>query len=148
MSYQPSPVPVGSKIDDPLREYLNREFRLVASALRDDSKTVFYRTSYESEHSLSAGDSANYKIGSFASNVFRISTSNTLTISGIADRVGMRERVLINVGTGVLYLKSEGTESSASFRFALPTHWQLSANASATLWYDPVSSRHRGISRT
>jgi len=141
----PGSVPL-SKEPDHLREYLGRELRRVADSLKDDAKTVFYRTSLETV-TASAGVSANWRIGK-AMNVTRVSTSNTVTITGIADTTPFRERVIFNVGTGVLVLKSEGTESSASFRFALPSTWQLSQNASVVLLYDPVSSRHRGISRT
>lgn len=145
MNYEPGPMVVDDKA---LREYLNRELKKIAASLKDSSATVFYRTSAETELSLSAGDSANYKVG-LSSNITRISTSNTVTITGIADTTPNRERVFINVGTGVLVLKSEATESSASFRFALPASlWQLSANAAATVWFDANSSRHRGIGRT
>lgn len=143
MNYQPGPLPY---TDDTLREFIGRELRKIADSLRDDAKVVFYRNSMETT-TATAGVSANYKIGR-ASNIFRISTSNTVTLTGIADKTAFRERVFFNVGTGVLVLKSDGTESSASHRFALPSDWQLSANASATLFYDPVSSRHRGLSRT
>ncbi len=146
MNYKPGPMVVG---DNPrnLREYLERELQRISAALTDSASFVFYRTNHDSEHSLSAADSANYRMG-LATNVLRISTSNTVTLTGVADKTPYRERVFINVGTGVWVLKSEGSETSASFRFALPANWQLSANASATILYDPVSSRHRGISRT
>ncbi len=143
MNYKPGPLLGGD-----LLGYVAREFQKVSEALKDSAATVFYRTSPETDLSLSAGDSANYKAG-LSNNVTRISTSNTVTLTGIADKTPFRERVLINVGTGVLVLKNEGSESSASFRFALPaTNWNLSANAAAVLWFDPASSRHRGISRT
>lgn len=144
MNYQPGPTPLDDKS---VREYLSRELRKIAESLRDNAQTVFYRTSPETDLSLSAGDSANYKAG-LNSNVIRISTSTTVTLTGVTDKTPFRERVFINTGHGVLYLKSEGSESSASHRFALPSNWQLSANATASIWYDPVSSRHRGIGRT
>ena len=143
MNYQPGPIPSEEKY---LREFLGRELQKIANSLRDDAKTVFYRTSLETS-TASDAVSANYKLDRGA-NITRISTSVTVTLTGIADKTAFRERVLFNVGTGVLVLKSEGTESSASHRFALPATWQLSANAAATLIYDPVSSRHRGLSRT
>ena len=127
--------------------YLAQELQRISQSLRDSALTVFYRTSAETDLSLTAGDSANYQIG-LSSNITRISTSNTVTLTGIADITPDRERVIINVGTGVLVLKNEGTESSASYRFALPSHWQLSANCAAVIWYDSASSRHRGLSRT
>ena len=144
MNYEPGPVPIDVK---DVLTYLHREGRKLAAALRDSATTVFYRTSVDTDSSLSAGVSANYRVDVNA-NVLRISTSNTLTLTGIADTTANRERTLVNVGTGVLFLKNQGAESSASHRFALPADWQLSANASATLWYDVVSSRHRGLSRT
>lgn len=144
MNYEPGPMPLD---DANVREYLSRELRRISISLKDNAPTVFYRTGYDTDRSLSAGDSANYKAG-LSTNITRISTSNTVTLTGIADKTPLRERTLINIGTGVLVLKSEGTESSASFRFALPAHWQLSANCAATLWFDPVSSRHRGLTRT
>jgi hypothetical protein len=143
MNYQPGPSPYDDKN---LREYLSRELRKIADSLRDDARVVFYRTSMETL-TATAAVSANFKMG-IATNIARISTSNTVTLTGIADKVPLRERVIFNVGTGVLVLKSEGTESSASYRFALPSTWQLSANAACSLYYDPVSSRHRGLSRT
>jgi hypothetical protein len=145
MSYEPGPIPLDQKA---VLEYLSRELRRISNALRDDARVVFYRTGSVTEGTLSAGVSANYRIGT-TTNISRFSTSNTVTITGIADTTPNREHVFINVGTGVLVLKSEGTESSASHRFALSESlWQLSANASATLWYDVDSFRHRGISRT
>ncbi len=144
MNYEPSPLPVSNEA---LREYLYREFRRISASLKDNAVTGFYRTSVDTETSLSAGDSANYKVG-LTANITRISTSNTVTLTGIADTTPYRERTFINVGTGVLVCKNEGTESSASYRFALPAHWNLSAGAVATFWYDPYSSRHRGLNRT
>lgn len=143
MSYQPGSPPLDYKT---LGEYLWRELRRISDSLRDDAKVVFYRTSAETL-TASAGVSANWKVGR-AMNITRVSTSNTVTITGIDDKTHYHERLLINIGTGVLVLKSEGTESSESHRFALPSTWQLSQNASAVLIYDPLSSRHRGISRT
>lgn len=143
MNYKPGSVPdIGG-----LPRFLTDEFQRISAALNDSAATVFYRTSVETDLSLSAGDSANYKAG-LTSNIIRISTSNTVTLTGLADTTPFRERTFLNVGTGVLVLKSEGTESSASHRFALPSHWQLSANCAATIWFDPFSSRHRGLNRT
>ena len=144
MNYEPGPVPNSDKL---VREYLSRELRRIASATRDSAGVVFYRNQAFDELSMSAGDSANYA-APLTANVIRISTSSTVTITGLDDKTPYRERVFLNVGTGVLVMKSEGTESSTSIRFALSSDWQLSANASATVWYDPVSSRHRGIGRT
>lgn len=144
MNYQPGPVPLNDK---DLKEYLGREFRRISESLRDNAPTVFYRNSIETEVSLSAGDSANYKAG-LTSNVIRISASVTVTLTGIADTTPFRERAIINTGVGVVVLKSQGTESSASHRFALPSDWQLSENCTAVIWFDPISSRHRGLSRT
>lgn len=143
MNYQPGSPPLDFKT---LPEYLWRELRRISEAMRDDAKSVFYRTSVETV-TASAGISANWRLGR-AMNVTRVSTSNTVTITGIDDKTPFHERVLVNIGTGVLVMKSEGTESSASLRLALAADWQISANAAAILWYDPVSSRHRGLSRT
>lgn len=119
----------------------------MSDALRDDAAVIHYRTIYAADASLSAAISANWKCAN--ANVIRMSTSNTVTITGIAFKQPMREFSYINVGTGVVAFKDAGTESSASFRFALPSSlYQLSANHAATFWYDPVSSRHRPISRT
>lgn len=148
MNYEPLSTPLidskqsGAKV---LGEFLSRELRRLASVVRDDSPAVWYRTGV-AVASLSAGISANYKIPQ--GNIVLFSTSNTTTLTGIAERTPFRERVLVNIGSGVLYLKSEASESSASNRFALPTSWQLSANASAVIWRDPLSARHRGLSRT
>lgn len=143
-NYVPSPVPFDIK---QLPEYLQRELRRVGDSLRDDASQIHYRTIVAQDASLSAGMSANWRCANV--NVIRMSTSNTLTITGIAFKQAMREFVLINVGTGVVALKNAGTESSASFRFALPSAlYQLSANHAVVLWYDAVTSRHRPISRT
>ncbi len=144
MNYQPGPVPI-NPLDIP--RYLSQELNRISAALKDNAITVFYRTSVDTETSLSAGDSANYKVG-LTANIIRISTSNTVTITGIADTTPFRERTFINVGTGVLVLKHQGTESSASHRFALGGNFDLSADRTATVWYDPMSSRHRGLGRT
>lgn len=142
-NYTPTPPPADAKV---LPEYTYRELRRVGDDLRDAADSVHYLTVQTTE-SLSAAISANWKCSN--SNVLRLSTSNTVTLTGIAYKEAFRVRTFINVGTGVAVLKSEGTESSASHRFLLAASaWQLSANAAATLWYDPVSARHRGIHRT
>lgn len=142
-NYRPTPPPNDAKA---LPEYTYREFRRVGDNLRDDADSVYYLTISTTE-SLSAAISANWKCSE--SNVLRLSTSTTITLTGIAHKEAYRVRTVINVGTGVAVLKSEGTESSASHRLLLSAaSWQLSANAAATLWYDPISSRHRGINRT
>lgn len=143
MNYLPSPVPGVAE----LPRYLAQELQRISASLKDSAARVFYVTSAENESSLSAGDSANYRCGG-SSNVIRVSTSSTVTLTGIADKTANRVRIFVNVGTGVLVLKNAGTESSASHRFSLPQDWNLSANATATLWYDPASARHRGIART
>jgi hypothetical protein len=143
VNYQPAPVPLDAK---DLPRYLAQELPRLAAVVRDNAATVFYRTIAETD-SLSAADSANYKVAA-AANVIRISTSATITITGIADTTPYRERTFVNVGTGVLVLKSQGAESSASHRFALPQDWQISANGAATIWFDPFSARHRGLNRT
>lgn len=141
-NYKPTPPPLGSK---ELPEYLWRELDRVGRNLADNADAVFYRTLPHTDNSASNGISANYKLDG---NVVRISTSVTLTLTGIAYKVPNREVVLINIGTGVLSMKSQGTESSASFRFALGTNYQISQNYSITIWYDLTSSRWRAISKT
>ena len=143
MNYEPGSLPQDPK---QLIEFLSRELRRLSGIVRDDTPVVQYRTSPINQGSLTAAVSANYKLAS--GNVVRISSSATVTLTGLANTAPNRELVLINVGTGVVVLKSEGTESSASYRFALSTDWQLSANASAVLWFDPYSFRWRGIAKT
>jgi hypothetical protein len=142
MNYEPGPVPLEDKA---VREYLGRELRRIAAAVKDAAPTVAYLTGPVTA-SLSAGISANWKAP--AGNIVLMSTSSTITLTGIADATPNRVRTFINIGTGVVVFKTAGTESSASFRFALPADWQISANASATLWYDASSARHRGLGRT
>lgn len=147
MSYQPSPGPIGgSQEARTLSEYVSRELRRVAGVVKEDAPTVFYRTMSADQGSLTAGVSANFKIT--AGNVIRISASATVTLTGLALAEPAREIVLINVGSAAVVLKNAAVESSASYRFALSNDWNLSANASAVLWYDAVSARWRGISRT
>lgn len=143
MNYEPAPPPLQV---NQLIEYVYRELLRIRTSLRDDSDTVQYRSLPANQGSLTAAVSADYKIA--AGNVVRISSSATVTLTGLALKIPAREVVLINVGSGVVVLKSEGTESSASHRFALSTDWNLSANAAATLWFDAASARWRGISRT
>ncbi|MFY4731333.1 hypothetical protein [Nitrospira sp. BLG_2] len=139
MSYIPGHVPNDPQL---LAEFLRRELRKVSDELQD---VVFYRSSAV-VGSLSAGVSANWKV---TGNVLLISTSNTVTITGLSVlNPGNREIVLANVGTGVLVVKSEDSASSASYRFALAATYQLSANATAVCWYDPYAFRWRGIGRT
>jgi hypothetical protein len=144
VNYEPQGVPLGDETKA-LREYLQRELRRIASAVRDDSPAVWYRTG-PVVASLSAGVSANWKIP--AGNVILLSTSNTITLTGFAERTPLRERAFINIGTGVVFFKSEASESSASNRLVVPTNWNISAGGAAVLWRDPFSARHRGLSRT
>jgi len=141
-SYAPGPVPpLGGLV-----RFLTEELKRLASLIRDDAPTVQYRTSPANQGSLTAGVSANYKIAD--GNVVRISTSATVTLTGIAYKVPNREIVLINVGTGVVVLKDQATESSASYRFALVNSLDLSQNAAAVLWFDSYSARWRVLSKT
>jgi hypothetical protein len=140
MNYEPAPLPQDPK---QLIEYFSRELRRLAGILRDDSAVVQYRTAPVNQGSLTAAVSANWKVA--AGNVVRISSSATVTLTGLANAAPNRELVLINVGTGVVYLKNAASESSASYRFALVNSLDLSENASVTLWYDPYSSRWRAI---
>jgi hypothetical protein len=142
MNYKPAPFPL--KAED-VPAYLDRELRKISAVLSDQ---IFYRTLPANQGSLTAGISANWKIAD--GNVVRVSTSNTITIGALVlSGDWLREVVLINVGTGVLVLKSEDTGSSASYRFALPAAlFNLSQNAAVTLWLDPYSARLRPISRT
>lgn len=143
-NYRVPPPPTDVK---QLPEYIYRELGRIAAATADNAEVIFYRTIMATDASLSAGISANWKCAN--ANVIRCSTSNTVTVTGIAFSVPMREFVFINVGTGVVAFKNAGTESSASFRFALPTSlYQLSANHAACFWWDPVSARHRPLFRT
>jgi hypothetical protein len=143
MSYEPASLPTDPKN---LVEYLSRELRRLAGTLKDDAQVVQYRTTPATAGTLSAGISANYKIP--AGNVVRLSTSVTVTLTGLALKAPNREVVLLNVGTGVLHLKNAATESSASYRFALVNSLDLSQNAACTLWYDGASARWRAIGRT
>lgn len=142
MNYEPANTPSDDK---GVREFLARELRRLASALKDDAPVVWYRNGAVTA-SISAGVSANWKVP--AGNVIRISASDTMTLTGLAERTPFRERTFVNVGTGVVVFKSEASESSASNRFALPADWNISQNGSCTLWRDPISARHRGLSRT
>lgn len=140
MSYEPAPLP--SKAEQ-LVEYLSRELRRLAGTLKDDAEVVQYRTQPVTAGTLSAGISANWKVP--FGNIVRLSTSVTVTLTGLAYKVPNREFVLVNVGTGVVHLKNQGTESSASYRFALVNSLDLSQNAATTLWYDGASARWRSI---
>jgi hypothetical protein len=142
-NYIPPPPPL--KGDD-LPAYVNRELNRVGKNLADNAESIFYRTLPYTDDSLTAGASANYKIAQ--GNVIRISTSATITLTGIAVKQYNREIVVLNIGTGVLSFKSQGTESSASHRFALGMNYQISAGYALTLWYDLTSSRWRALSRS
>lgn len=133
MSYQPASVPTDDKA---VREYLSRELFRIANAFRT---VVYEQASFVA--SLSSGISANWKL---PAGIARMSTSNTITLTGIADQ---REHTFVNIGTGVVVFKSEASESSASNRFALVTDYAISANGSLSTWYDVVSARHRGLSK-
>ena len=130
-----------------LVEYVHRELRRVGDNLADAAAQIHYLTIYGADASLSAGISANWRHANV--NVLRCSTSNTVTIGGIAYKQPFRVHTYINVGTGVLAFKNEDTGSSASFRLALPAAlYQISANHAVSLWHDPSSSRKRVLSRT
>lgn len=146
MSYVAGTVPFDVK---ELPRFLQGELRRIASGLADNADSVFYRTAPTQSVSLSVsnGSSANWRV---AGNVLLVSTSVTQTFTGLqrSSLDGMREVVFLNVGTGVAYLKSQATESSASNRFALVNDYQLSQNAAAILWRDPFAWRWRGIAKT
>lgn len=141
-NYAPGPVP---PINGVVR-FLTEELKKLASLIRDDAPTVQYRTTPANQGSLTAGVSANYKIAD--GNVVRISSSATVTLTGLAYKIPNREVVLLNVGTGVVVLKNQATESSASYRFALVNSLDLSQNAAALMWFDPYSARWRCLSKT
>lgn len=141
MNYEPLGVPQvdskqsGAKV---IGEFLSRELRRIASALKDNAPSVQY-LSEPVVASLSAGISANWKVP--LGNVILMSTSSTITLTSLADVTPNRVRTFINIGTGVVVFKNGSG-------FALPADWQISANASATLWYDAFSARYRGVGRT
>lgn len=142
-NYVPTPPPGDVKN---LTEYVHRELRRAGDTLADPADAIHYMTPY-ADASLSNGISANWKCPN--ATVIRCSTSNTITLTGIAYKLAKRNFTFINIGTGVLALKNEGTESSASYRFALPAAlYQISANHAVTTWFDPASARHRPVSRT
>ena len=142
MNYEPLGIP---QDDKGLRAFLARELRRLADVVRDNAPVVWYRTG-PVVASLSDGISADWKVP--AANVILMSTSNTITLTGIAEKTPFRERVFINIGTGVVVFKNEGTESSASNRLLVPSTWNISAGGAVTLWRDSFSARHRGLSRT
>jgi hypothetical protein len=143
-NYNPNPV-TGSLQDLP--EWTLRELRRAAAAIADDSDTLHFITPYAADASLSSGISINWKCANAP--IVRCSTSNTITIGGIAYKVPKQARTYLNVGTGVLAFKNEDANSSASYRLALPAAlYQISAGHAVTIWYDPSSRRHRPISRT
>lgn len=142
MNYTPEPPP----LTNPITEYLHRELQKIAAAHNDAQPTVLFLTSPANAGTLSAGISANWKVP--AGNVIRISASATLTLTGLGMKQANRVVSLINVGTASVVLPSENAASSASYRFALPSTWQLSANCAALLWYDSFSARWRGLART
>lgn len=142
-NYVPTPPPYDPKA---LVEYIHRELRRAGDALADPADAIHYMTPY-ADASLSDAISANWKCPN--ATIIRCSTSNTITLTGIAYKQAKRNFTFANIGTGVLALKNQGTESSASFRFALPAAlYQISAGHTVTTWYDPASSRHRPVSRT
>lgn len=143
MGYTPTTPPLDVK---DLPSYISRELNRISKTLADNSEAIFYRTIPATDNSATAGISANYKIAT--GSVIRISTSATITLTGIAVKDPNREVVLLNVGTGVISLKSQGTESSASYRFALASNYQLSQNAAISLWYDLTSARWRAIGKS
>lgn len=152
-AYAPTMPPVanGAKLEPrDLRtviEWAHRELRAVGAALVDPADKIHYITPYIADASLSAASKFNWKLPNAA--IIRCSTSDTFTLTGFGFKIPKRSFTLINVGTGVLANKHEGTESSASYRLALPSAlYQISANQSVTWWYDPSSSRHRPVSRT
>jgi hypothetical protein len=134
MSYEPGPVPSDDK---QVREYLSRELRRISNLLKT---VVYHQTPFVA--SLSAGVSANWKL---SGGIALLSTSSTITLTGIADT---RPHTFVNIGTGVVFFKNEGTESSASYRFALAGNVNLSAGAALSTVYDVRSARHRGLSKT
>jgi protein involved in polysaccharide export with SLBB domain len=138
-------VPSGLPTMGGLLQFLSTELQKIASCVRADSPTVLYRTLPANQGSLTAGVSANYKLA--YGNVVRVSSSATVTLTGIAYKIANREIALINVGTGVV-VKDAATESSASYRFALVNSIDLSQNAAAVLWYDGLSARWRVLSKT
>lgn len=145
MNYQPSPPPSDAA---QLSAYLFRELRRIAAAFADSSEVVAYRTRATDAGTLSSAVSANWKIAD--GNVIRVSCSATLTITGLVVASPYnRELVLLNDGTAPLVLKHEGTESSASWRFSLPTSSAstLQANGGAIIWYDPKKLRWRQLTR-
>ena len=145
MKYQPAPPPNEAKA---LSEYVYREFRRVAAALADDAEVVAYRSRPADAGTLSAAVSANWKIAD--GNVLRVSASITTTLTGLkVAQPYNRELVLLNDGTAPVVLKHDGTESSASCRFSLPTSTDshIQANGGTIIWYDPKKLRWRQLTR-
>jgi hypothetical protein len=139
MRYIPGPTP--EKVEN-LPQFIRQELNRISDA----QGVVLYREN-PSNASLSAGISADWKIA--AGNVVRLSTSAATTLTGLSVlSPANRELVLINVGHGIVVLKSQDSASAAAYRFALVGTLELSANAAVSLWYDAQSARWRAIGRT
>lgn len=80
-----------------------------------------------------------------ATGAYRVTTSGTPSITGIASGAANRAISLFNVGTVALTLSHESAGSAAGNRFALPgsANYNVPANDSVTLWYDGTSLRWR-----
>jgi hypothetical protein len=146
-TYVPTMPPLDGKDLRKMAEWVHRELRAIGSAVSDSSDEIHYMTPYAADGSLSANISANWKCAN--ARWIRCSTSNTVSIGGIAYKQPKRTFTFMNVGTGVLAFKNEDAGSSASFRLALPSAlYQISAGHAVTFVYDPSSTRHRPVSRT
>lgn len=145
MNYDPGPPP-GSPTPQTIVEFMIRELRRIGQSFRDDTPSVHYET-IPNTPAVTTGIAANWKLAQ--ANIFRVSTSNTITLTGIASRDANRQITLINIGSGVLTLKNESSESSASNRIVLSSATlALSANHAATLWRDAASARWRWLGST
>src|SRR5688572_22091356 len=105
-TYTPTPPPQELKA---VVEYIHRELRRVGDAVADPADSIHYMTPY-ADASLSDAISANWKCPN--ATIIRCSTSNTITLTGIAYKLPKRNFTFLNIGTGVLAFKNAGTESS------------------------------------
>jgi len=91
-------------------------------------------------------DQNNYSpTGLSTSNVLRVSTDASRTITGIVTSSSGRLLLLHNIGSNILILSDENASSTAANRFALTRNISLGADQSIALWYDITSSRWRAF---
>jgi len=108
------------------------------------SPSVETTTSYITPAAISANTDNWNPSGLSTTRIIRASSTGNYELRGLVAQ-SAHIITLVNVGSNDIKIMDEATTSTTTNRFALQNDLTLQDNEAITVWYDPVSTRWRGI---